>query len=77
MCFLRPFTLRSKRIATAVVEMAKAIDIHTLAEDVETEDQFAHLRIIGCEKVQGYFFGKPMPYEDALAHLRAQGIGTE
>ena len=77
MCFLRPFTLRSKRIATAVVEMAKSIDIHTLAEGVETEEQFAYLRNIGCEKVQGYYFGKPMPYEDALAHLSAQGIGTE
>ena len=77
MCFLRPFNRRSKRIATAVVEMAKDIEIHTLAEGVETEEQFVYLRDIGCEKVQGYYFGKPMPYEDTLANLRDQGIEIE
>ena len=77
MYFLKPFSLRSKRIATAVVKMAKDIDIHTLAEGVETEEQFAYLRNIGCEKVQGYYFGRPMPYEEALAHIREQGIEIE
>lgn len=77
MCFLRPFNLRSKRIATAVVEMAKAIDIHTLAEGVETEEQYRYLRNIGCEKVQGYYFGKPMAYDAALAHLMEKGIQIE
>lgn len=77
MCFLRPFSLRSKRIATAVVEMAKSIDIHTLAEGVESEEQFVYLRDVGCEKAQGYYFGKPLPYEEALAHIREQGLGIE
>ena len=57
MRFLHPFNLRAKRIATAVVEMAKSIDIHTLVEGVETEEQFRYLRNVGCEKVQGYYFG--------------------
>ena len=77
MSFLRPFNLRSKRIVTAVVRMAKDIYIHTLAEGVETEEQFAYLRDIGCEKVQGYYFGKPMPFDDAIANLRKKGIQTE
>lgn len=77
MRFLRPFNQRSTRIATAVIEMAKSLDIHTLAEGVETEEQFSFLRNIGCEKAQGYYFGKPMPYEEALAHLKEQGIRTE
>lgn len=77
MCFLRPFSLRSKRIATAVVKMAKDINIHTLVEGVETEEQFAYLRDIGCEKVQGYYFGRPMPYERALSHVLEQGIHVE
>ena len=77
MSFLRPFNLRSKRIVTAVVKMAKDIDIHTLAEGVETEEQFVYLRDIGCEKVQGYYFGKPMPYEEALENIRGQGLETE
>ena len=77
MGFLRPFNTRSKRIATAVIKMAKDIEIHTLVEGVETEEQFAYLRDVGCEKVQGYYFGKPMRYEDALEHLQAQGIDIE
>lgn len=77
MCFLRPFNVRSKRIATAMIKMAKDIDIHTLVEGVETEEQFSYLRDIGCEKVQGYYFGRPLPYEDALAHIREQNIEIE
>ena len=77
MSFLRPFSLRSRRIVTAVVKMAKDIYIHTLSEGVETEEQYAYLRDIGCEKVQGYYFGKPLPYEEALASLRDKGIQIE
>lgn len=77
MSFLRPFNLRSRRIVTAVVKMAKDIYIHTLAEGVETEEQYAYLRDIGCEKVQGYYFGKPMPYDQALDNLREKGIRIE
>lgn len=77
MSFLRPFNLRSKRIVTGIVRMAKDINIHTLSEGVETEEQFAYLRDIGCEKVQGYYFGKPMPFDDAVANLRKKEISTE
>ena len=77
MSFLRPFSLRSKQIVTSVVKMAKIIDIHTLAEGVETEEQFEYLRDIGCEKVQGYLFGKPMPFEEAIANLKEEEIRIE
>ena len=77
MSFLRPFNERSKRIINAIVKMAKLIDIHTLAEGVETEEQFEYLQDIGCEKVQGYLFGKPQLYEQALASMRSQAIEIE
>jgi len=77
MQFLTSFDQRSRRIMTSVIQMAKEIDIHTLAEGVETEEQFRYLRNIGCEKVQGYYFGKPAPYDEALANLKAQGIEVE
>ncbi len=77
MSFLRPFVLRSKRIVASVIRMAKVIDIHTLAEGVETEEQFAYLRDVGCEKVQGYYFGRPMSYEKALENVLEQGIQIE
>ena len=40
--------------------MAKHIGIRTLAEGVETEEQYAFLRDIGCEEVQGFYFSKPV-----------------
>ena len=77
MRFLSSFNQRSRRIMNAVIQMAKEIDIHTLAEGVETEEQLRYLRNIGCEKVQGYYFGRPMPFDEALAHMRALDISVE
>lgn len=77
MRFLSSFDLRSRRILTAVIQMAKEIDIHTLAEGVETQEQVSYLRNIGCEKVQGFFFGRPLPYEAAMEQLKARGIAVE
>ena len=77
MHFLSSFNLRSRRILTSVIHMAKEIGIHTLAEGVETEEQFSYLRNIGCEKVQGYYFGRPMPYDEIMDHIRRTGICTE
>ena len=38
--------------------------MRTLAEGVETEEQADFLKSIGCEKLQGYLFSKPIPYEE-------------
>ena len=66
MNFLRSFETnkRSKVILATIVNMAKELGMHTLAEGVETQEQYAFLRDIGCEKLQGYLFGKPKPYEE-------------
>ena len=44
--------------------MAKRLGIHTLAEGVETKEQYEFLKRIGCELIQGYYFSKPLPLED-------------
>lgn len=77
MGFLRSFTEKSKQIITSIVDMAKRINIRTLAEGVETVEQFEFLRNIGCEKLQGYFFGRPQPLEDAMLQCYEQGMGIE
>jgi EAL domain-containing protein (putative c-di-GMP-specific phosphodiesterase class I)/GGDEF domain-containing protein len=77
MKFLSDFSVRSRKIITSVVHMAKAIEIQTLAEGVETEEQFRFLRTIGCEKTQGYYFGKPLPYDESVANVEAKGIPIE
>ena len=77
MAFLSSFTQKSKDILLGTVRMAKDINIHTLAEGVETKSQFEFLRSIGCEKIQGYYFGKPMPYEELVPHMEGKGIPFE
>lgn len=47
-------------IARAVIDLAQALDLMTLAEGVETVEQFELLKEHGCRRVQGYLFGKPM-----------------
>lgn len=58
---------RTREIVTSIVQLAKRLGIHTLAEGVETERQRDFLREVGCERIQGYLYGRPMP----LAELRA------
>jgi diguanylate cyclase (GGDEF)-like protein len=48
-------------ICTAVVTLAHALGLRAVAEGVETVDQLAVLRTLGCEMGQGYLFGRPAP----------------
>ncbi len=66
MNFLKSFesNKRSKVILATIVNMAKELGMHTLAEGVETQEQYEFLRRIGCEKLQGFLFGKPKPIEE-------------
>ncbi len=75
--FLHSFTDRSKAIITSTVTMAKDIDIKTLAEGVETAEQVEFLKSIGCGRLQGYFYGKPMPIDEFFAHIEEFGIDIE
>ncbi len=75
--FLRSFNDRSKAIITSTVTMAKEINIKTLAEGVETEEQVQFLKEIGCGRLQGYFYGKPMPINDFFTHIEEFGIEIE
>jgi len=43
-----------------------------VAEGVETKDQLQWLRQIGCDEVQGFYFARPMPEQDALLYLQSE-----
>jgi len=75
--FLNRFGEKSKTILASVVDMAKKLGIQTLAEGVETEEHRRYLRRIGCEKMQGYLFGKPMPYSREKTVGLCEDIGVE
>ena len=52
-------------IIRAVVALADGLDIETTAEGVEREEELAMVRELGCCKVQGYYYGRPLPVEEA------------
>lgn len=55
----------SLAIINAVVAMAKSLDMTTTAEGVETIEEVELIRNLGCDKIQGFYFGRPMTSEDA------------
>lgn len=55
---------RDRAIAQSVITMAKLLDMKTVAEGVETQRLLGILREMGCDIVQGYLFGRPMPIPD-------------
>lgn len=50
-----------RAIVSAVIGMARGLRLRVTAEGVETEGQLAFLREQGCEDVQGFLFGEPVP----------------
>lgn len=66
MVFLREFDTKpkSRAIISSMVNMAKQLGMQTLIEGVETIEQYEFVRGIGCEFVQGYLIGRPLPTED-------------
>jgi diguanylate cyclase (GGDEF)-like protein/PAS domain S-box-containing protein len=61
------YNAESLAIVRAVVAMADSLEMSTTAEGVETEEELAMVRQLGCRKIQGYLFGRPMPPADAHA----------
>jgi diguanylate cyclase (GGDEF)-like protein/PAS domain S-box-containing protein len=54
----------SRAIAQSVVSLGEAFGLTVIAEGVETGEQRDYLDDLGCHSFQGYFFGRPLPFED-------------
>jgi diguanylate cyclase (GGDEF)-like protein/PAS domain S-box-containing protein len=63
---------RSAAIARATTALAHGLNLVVVAEGVETEGQLAFLRDMGCDKIQGYLFSRPVPADDLATLLREQ-----
>lgn len=61
---------RHKALIGAIIDLAKRLDMATLAEGVETQEQADFLSSLGCEYLQGYYIAKPMPFIEATNFMR-------
>ncbi len=55
-----------------VMDIARSMELDTVAEGVETPEQLERLKEIGCNYAQGYYFSKPIPYRDFEALLKTR-----
>jgi diguanylate cyclase (GGDEF)-like protein len=70
-------------LVSVIIHLAHALKLKVVAEGVETEEQLRQLRLLHCDEMQGYLFGKPVPVEifekrylAASADVNAKPIGT-
>jgi diguanylate cyclase (GGDEF)-like protein len=59
----------NSRVIEAIVALGKAMKLEVIAEGVETEQQYAIVRRLGCDLVQGYFIARPMPADQLLTWI--------
>ena len=77
--FLRSYDHNPKtgQLMTYIIKGSCGLGLEPLCEGVETEEHFRFLKETGCERAQGYYFGKPMPLEETRAFTREKGLVWE
>ena len=66
------------QVLKAIVAMAKALEIRTIAEGAETKEQVRLLEKMGCDIIQGYYYGQPVPSDEfAMKFLDAADDADE
>jgi EAL domain-containing protein (putative c-di-GMP-specific phosphodiesterase class I) len=63
-------------IVTAVIGMARSLNLRVIAEGVETPAELAFLRAHHCDEAQGFYFGRPMAPEQFAELLEAGRVET-
>ncbi|WP_152047510.1 bifunctional diguanylate cyclase/phosphodiesterase [Aureimonas psammosilenae] len=66
---------KSNAIVRSVIGLGQSLDMVITAEGVETADQAQFLRREGCEQVQGYYFGRPLPADQLASRMADRPVG--
>ncbi|QFT57739.1 Cyclic di-GMP phosphodiesterase Gmr [Sulfitobacter sp. THAF37] len=79
----RSFVMKSdrdpeqQRMISAILTMAERLEVETLAEGVETVGEHVLLAQLGCDHVQGYGIGRPMPFDQTLDWIKRHAAKLE
>lgn len=67
--FIRNITANSESasLAKVIINLAKSLNIPSIAEGVETKEQYDFVKSTDCNEVQGFYLGKPMKFETLIA----------
>ena len=60
-----------KSIAKSIIDLAHNLEMKTIAEGVETKEQFELLKSLGCDFIQGFWLAKPMPISELVAFIES------
>jgi EAL domain-containing protein (putative c-di-GMP-specific phosphodiesterase class I) len=63
-------------LTRAIVALARALDLHVIAEGVETREQAELLRSLGCDELQGFLFSRPVPADQLSACVQRLAQAT-
>ena len=55
---------KDTRLLEAMIGLAKSFEVPTIAEGVETAEQYSNLKAMGCDIIQGYYFSPPLPADE-------------
>ena len=69
-------TERNKKVISSIITLAKSLNLETVSEGVETDNQVDFLKELGCDIIQGFFYYKPMPSGD-FEKLLKNGINAD
>jgi diguanylate cyclase (GGDEF)-like protein/PAS domain S-box-containing protein len=61
---------KNQSIAESIIALSNVLELHAIAEGIETPEQFTWLQNLNCEMGQGYLFARPLPVQQATALLR-------
>ena len=60
-----------------IIRMAGSLNMHSLAEGVETKEEYDFLKDLGCDMVQGYLFSKPLMREELKTLLEGGSLKAD
>ena len=63
-------------IIKGVTSLANSLNMVTAVEGVETEEQLAHVRPLGCTEIQGYLFSRPKAIEEIADMMQVEAVKT-